>query len=111
MSDEQAALFERRLNHFRESWECVHTRATHPETSLEAAAHMGNHASHAEQEAYEALTRWPSHTAQEIEKKEGVSDGRIRKRLADLRRKGRAQTGQKRKCRVTGRSAYEWMPC
>ena len=85
-------------------------RTSHPDTSHEAAKEVAGKLGGTSRFAFLWLRRYPGNTASELEYKATISDGRIRKRLNDLRLKGRAYKGEKRKCRVTGRMAYTWYP-
>jgi hypothetical protein len=92
-------------------------RGEHPSTSKMAAKEMASRdrlgemcgrALHALESFVRVTGRSP--TACELEANRLISDGRIRKRLNDLRLKNLAHKTGKRKCRETGRMAYTWAP-
>ena len=81
-----------------------------PDTS-----HMGAQSFDQERDkilALDALARWPGLTARELEEqfRDGGLDGKIRKRLNDLKQDGVAHKEEKRQCAITGRVAYTWYP-
>lgn len=84
------------------------SRSSHPDTSHEAekTVDLPKWTRH----AMGAVKTWPGSTAAELDRSYGTRGGQVRKRLNDLRLAGLARKGKKRKCRVTGRSAYEWWP-
>jgi hypothetical protein len=85
-------------------------RRNDPDTSQQAAAEVVEEGVVARMAAtaISCLQRWPDSTASELEAATGLLDGKIRKRLNDLRRLGRAEKSGQRPCRVTGRMAYTW---
>ena len=87
-------------------------RREHPGTSHEAAEHMVHTGKLGKMmaEALRLLRAYPGRTAAEIEHAAGVSDGRVRKRLNDLKKKGLASVSGARKCAVTKRNAQVWFP-
>ena len=87
-------------------------RTEDPGTSKKAAEEMVASGSLGRRtvEALNHLKHTPGSTATELETRAGVSDGRYRKRLNDLRKRGHAKTVGTRKCRVTGRAAQVWYP-
>lgn len=93
-----------------ELYEKYMQRSSDPDTSFEASEHLTATGGHQVmmQRAYELLLQNPGRTAKEIELVGGFDDGQIRKRLNDLRRKGKALNGPKRRCSITGRTAQTW---
>lgn len=87
-------------------------RSSHPDTSHKAAAEIvdSGKLQHAMKTAEQWLRQMPHSTASELEEASGLTDGKIRKRLNDLKKVGLAEKGEKRRCRVTGRMAYTWIP-
>ena len=84
------------------------SRSAHPDTSHEAARKVATDLPRRCAETLEALRAHPGLTAAELEEVTGVREGVHRKRLNDLRGRGRAEKGTRRRCRVTGHSAYPW---
>jgi hypothetical protein len=60
------------------------------------------------QVAYNLLKKYPGYTANELEQVSGLIDGKIRKRLNDLRKMGLAETRGVRVSRVTGKLNACW---
>jgi hypothetical protein len=106
--DEEVAEEEKRQQEHYERWVETHARPTHPATSMEAAEKMAPKMGPVTNWALEALRCLPGATASELESFHEVKDGRLRKRLSDLRAKGLARVVGKRKCRITGMNAQIW---
>jgi hypothetical protein len=87
-------------------------RRDDPETSHEAAAEM--HGSEAQGRlvriAVAQVCEYPGETAKELERRLGVEDGQLRKRLNDAWRMGLISKGEPRRCTVSGRRAQTWVP-
>lgn len=81
-------------------------------TSVAAAKEMvrSGAAGHMCHVALKHLLARPGSTAAELEEYSGLTDGKIRKRLNDLRKQGLAVTGMPRRCAVTGKTAQTWKP-
>ena len=82
-------------------------RKDHPDTSHEAAKNikLGKDMRF----ALDAISAHPGRTAGELDYLfRCTTGGKIRKRLNDLRLVGKARKGEKRKCSITGRTAYTW---
>lgn len=61
-------------------------------------------------QAWDLLVQHPGATAAELEEISGLLDGKVRKRLNDLRRAGWAHSGAPRRCLVSGKMAQTWRP-
>jgi len=87
------------------------SRSTDPPTSSEAAEHITTTGKRQANKrlALELLRANPNSTASELDAKAGSGEGKIRKRLGDLREDGLAKTVGTRVCRVTGRNAQTWV--
>lgn len=85
-------------------------RRTDPPTSHKAAAEVvaSGTVSRMGQISYDELARQGPSTSSELERGYGCSDGRLRKRLPELRRQGRVRIVGVRKCSVTGKTAQVW---
>ena len=85
-------------------------RDTDPATSHQAASEFAQDGTRSNmmEVAYELIKSNPGKTAAELEQLSGLGDGKVRKRLNDLRHDHRAQTGEPRKCSVTGKKAQTW---
>ena len=84
-------------------------RTEHPDTSKEAAKDVVDKLPGSMAKALFALRGRPGSTASELDQlRSWGGEGSIRKRLNDLKLKGEARKGDKRKCRVTGKMAYTW---
>lgn len=57
-----------------------------------------------------AVRLWPGLCSNELEKEMGVQDGRYRKRLISLERRGLVKRGLARTSRVSGKSGETWYP-
>lgn len=64
----------------------------------------------ASRRAWDLLVEYPGCTAAELEAVSGLHDGKVRKRLNDLRRAGWAHSGTPRRCQVSGKMAQTWRP-
>ena len=60
--------------------------------------------------AYELLCGNPGSTAAELDFINASPDGKVRKRLNDLRKVGLAFTDGTKRCAVSGRTSYRWFP-
>lgn len=83
-----------------------------PEEQTTMAADMGITGSlgQASRRAWDLLVEHPGATAAELEAISGLHDGKVRKRLSDLRRAGWAHSGAPRRCLVSGKMAQTWRP-
>ena len=87
------------------------SRRDDPDTSKKAAAEItATTLGEKKRQALRLIEQHPGKTSKELESFSGHGDGEVRKRLNDLRIVDRAHKGPKRKCEVTGRSAYTWLP-
>ena len=84
------------------------SRREDPDTSHEGARRFDRAADMAY--ALGCVERAPGSTAKELENWFNRTDGEIRKRLNDLRLAGEIHKGEKRRCGVTDRTAYTWLP-
>jgi len=87
------------------------SRSTDPLTSSEAAEHIDSTGKRQanKQFALDLLRANPHSTASELDAMVGSGEGKVRKRLGDLREDGLAKTTGTRQCRVTGRNAQTWV--
>jgi hypothetical protein len=87
-------------------------RSSDPETSRMAAGEVLEEGTVARmcKVALDLLLQHPGQTAAELEQLSGLTDGKIRKRLNDLRHRvpPLARTGPDRRCAVTGKLAQTW---
>lgn len=85
-------------------------RPTDPATSHQAAKEIMESGQTARDEAaaLECMRLHPGLTSRELEAKAGVMDGKFRKRLATLRRKGLARTEGTRRDETTGKTCQLW---
>lgn len=88
-------------------------RTDDPGTSKEAAAKIvaSGARAHDLQLAWECLREYGPCSSKELEWRSGYGDGKIRKRLSELKHLGRAKTVGKRKCSVTGFNVQIWEAC
>jgi hypothetical protein len=89
-----------------------HYRPDDPATSREAATDLVTSGRLGEMMAatLEAVRKHPGLTSAELEAAMGVSDGRFRKRLCDLERRGKVRRGEVRASRVSGKRCETWWP-
>jgi predicted transcriptional regulator len=84
-------------------------RATDPETSKLAAAHVTGHLGDIQRWALEIVKAYPGSTASELADVKGIGDPRqINRRLPELEELGRVRRGEARECQITGRKAATW---
>ena len=86
------------------------SRSEDPDTSDLAAQHIvgaGKHAA-AMMFAHEILSEHEGCTASELDRHAQSREGKVRKRLNDLKKIGMAYKGRKRRCSITQRMAYTW---
>ena len=86
------------------------SRRSDPATSKAAARAVAGKLGQRMAETLATLQLFPGSTASELDATEFPNDGRHRKRLNDLRKRGLARKGEARTCRVTGRKAMTWHP-
>lgn len=86
------------------------SRISDPPTSHEAERDITASGERArmEAQALEAVRRYPGSTANELDAAYGFTDGTIRKRLCELRKKGLVRLGDDRKSRITGKKTQTW---
>ena len=87
-------------------------RRTDPETSHRAAREMETSGKRETDEAFalRMVARYPNSTASELEALLGCRDGKVRKRLAQLRRLGFIIRGAMKICPHTKRRCHTWEP-
>ena len=87
-------------------------RNSDPETSHKAAREMetSGQLNSDMMTALEAVREFPHRTATELEALLGCRDGKVRKRLAQLRRLGFIIRGDTKICPHTRRSCHTWEP-
>ena len=87
-------------------------RADDPDTSYQAASEMALSGALARMAriAWDLLVEYPGATASELEEVSNFGDGKIRKRLNDLRKEGWAYNQDPRRCLITGKMAQTWWP-
>jgi hypothetical protein len=85
-------------------------RPEHPVTSHQAAAEVVEDGTVGRmcEIARSLLRSHPGRTAAELEQLSGYGDGKVRKRLNDLRQEGHAKNGEPKRCSVTGKMAQTW---
>ena len=85
-------------------------RTSDPDTSFLAAEFMASSGKVRADRALalEAVRQYPHRTASELEALVGVRDGKIRKRLAEMRTLGFVVADGRKKCSVTGRICQTW---
>lgn len=88
------------------------SRRDDPATSHQAATELVEGGEHGRMMniARDVLRANPGNTANELEQMAGQQNGAVRKRLNDLRHKGKAEKSGERKCRITGKTAELWWP-
>ena len=85
------------------------SRREDPDTSHEGARRFDRVSAMAY--ALQCVEWRPRSTSKELEAYfSPQGDGEIRKRLNDLRLAGEIHKGEKRRCEITGRTAYTWLP-
>jgi len=79
-----------------------------PETSLEAAKDLYNTGDLGRMElcALNLVMQWPGKTAAELERQHNFEKGQLAKRISTLLTTGKLVRGDKRKCDISGRSAF-----
>lgn len=79
-----------------------------PETSLEAAKDLcaTGTLGRMEQLALTLVLQWPGKTAAELERQHNYEKGQLAKRISTLITTGKLVRGDKRKCDISGRSAF-----
>lgn len=93
-------------------------RADDPETSKESARDLveSGAAAGMMETALKYVRRLPNSTAKELDWEfahdtgKNYTDGPIRKRLNDLKKNGKVEQGEKRKCKITGKKSITWRP-
>lgn len=87
-------------------------RATDPATSHEAAhAITASGRRHSQRERVAAaLARWPGLTTAELAERMGIDRYVVGRRMSECETAGDAVRGDKRRCRVNGRTAETWWP-
>jgi hypothetical protein len=87
-------------------------RACDPDTSHQAATEMALSGALGRMAriAWDLLVEYPGATASELEEVSSLGDGKIRKRLNDLRKEGWAYNQDARRCLITGKMAQTWWP-
>ena len=79
-----------------------------PETSLEAAKDLYNTGTLGRMDlcALNLVMQWPGKTAAELERQHGYEKGQLATRISTLLTTGKLVRGDKRKCDISGRSAF-----
>jgi len=88
------------------------SRGDDPDTSHQAASEMcaSGALGRMARIAWDLLVEYPGAKASEREEVSSFGDGKIRKRLNDLRRAGWASARDPRRCLITGKLAQTWWP-
>lgn len=112
MTRQVAGLMDDQINLFEPDPSKQMARRADPGTSHQAARYMVDSGKLGEHcmIALGLVKMNPGKTASELDAIAGSHEGKIRKRLNDLRDKGWAENGPSRRCARTGRMAQTWRP-
>ena len=80
----------------------------HTDTSRKAYIEIANKLGEAQMAVHKVLLQGP-HTCQEIARELGKYPSDITGRLSELLEMGMVQQLRKRACKITGKTAYEWV--